>query len=94
MADPNTFSSYNISRETFMDGEGRKYFKISETIIDCLAFLRVNSEGQAQIQGETPDQWVTVDFTRQRLGLAVITAKEGNNSMARFWAKTFVFDKE
>ena len=82
-----TFSSYTIKPE-----EG--HYIITETGVDSLAILRVGSHGQVEVQGGNVNEWLPIDSKKQRLGLAIITAKEGNNSMQRFWAKAFAFNKE
>ena len=93
-ADNYIFLQYGVSREPILDKGKFQYFKIAEAETDCLAYLRVGADGQVEAQGASIEKWLQIDFTRQRLGLAIITAKEGNNSMARFWAETFVFNKE
>ena len=68
---------------------------LTEARADTLAILRSAGEGKIQAQGEKIDEWLTVDLNQgQKLGLAVITAREGNNSCARFWATAFVFEGE
>lgn len=85
-ADKFAFSGYNILPE-----EG--HFIISETGTDSLAILRVVQD-QVEVKGKNINEWLPVNFKNQRLGLAIITAKEGKNSMARYWATAFVFNNQ
>ena len=87
-ANPFTFGRYTI-----LESDG--FICLSETGIDALAILRPAGEGKIEVQGDKVDEWLTVDLSQgQRLGLAIITNEEGNNSRSRFWARAFVFDKE
>lgn len=87
-ADPFTFERYTV-----LENDG--FIFLSETGIDALAILRPAGEGKIEVQGKKANEWLTVDLNQgQKLGLAIITGNEGKNSMARFWAKAFVFNKE
>lgn len=88
------FSQYKLQRKPILDNEGYTSYFITETGVDALAILRINARRQGEFLGEKIGEWVQIDFHKQRLGLAIVTAQEANNSMARFWATAFVFDKE